>query len=175
MDNRLCSIEGCERVHMAKGYCELHYGRLRRTGDPMKVRKTHEPTFCTIPGCDRKHAGHGYCLLHYRRFMKYGDPLHLEVEKHGMSGTPEYTTWRGMVNRCHRTSYREFRYYGGRGITVCDEWRHSFLQFYKDMGPKPFRRATIDRVDNNKGYSPNNCRWVSQKVNNENRRRNGET
>ena len=80
---------------------------------------------------------------------------------HGMCGTSEYEIWKGIKKRCCVEDYIEFPQYGGRGITMCDEWKESFEAFYRDMGPRPSPEHSIDRRDNNKGYSKENCRWAT--------------
>jgi hypothetical protein len=76
-----------------------------------------------------------------------------------------------MNKRCHNPRDRNYHHYGGRGIFVCDEWRHDPERFFLDMGEKP-EGGTLDRIDNNKGYSKDNCRWVSMLVQQNNRRNN---
>lgn len=88
---------------------------------------------------------------------------------HGMSGTREYNIWRHMIDRCINPNSNKYSYYGERGITVCSEW-YLFDNFIRDMGVIPEGKTSIDRIDNNKGYYKENCRWADAKIQGSNRR-----
>jgi hypothetical protein len=88
---------------------------------------------------------------------------------HGMSKSSEYRIWQLMIERCRTPNNPAYPRYGGRGIFVCERWLESFENFYADMGPRP-PGLQLDRENNDKGYSKNNCRWTTYKINNSNRR-----
>lgn len=87
----------------------------------------------------------------------------------GSFGTKEYNSWRAMLNRCFNPNTKYYERYGGRGITVCDQWRRSFATFLADVGKAPSPKHSIDRIDNDGNYEPGNCRWVTQAEQNKNR------
>ncbi len=93
-------------------------------------------------------------------------------KRHGLSRTPEYRAWQTMRLRCIEPKHAAYPSYGGRGITVCDSWVDDPAAFLADMGPKPSEAHELDRRDNDKGYTPENCRWVLRSVNDRNRRSN---
>lgn len=92
------------------------------------------------------------------------------TRKHGLSRTPEYRAWQTMRLRCFVPTNSAYADYGGRGITVCDRWMDSPQAFLADMGPKPSPAHELDRIDNDRGYEPGNCRWVTRSENDRNRR-----
>jgi len=81
-------------------------------------------------------------------------------ELHGMSKEPIYSAWSQMRSRCDLETHKDYKYYGGRGIKVCEEWS-IFTNFYRDMGDKPSDSHSLDRIDNNSNYTPDNCIWTT--------------
>ncbi len=84
--------------------------------------------------------------------------------------TPEYLAWGSMVQRCCNPSNDRYADYGGRGITICDRWRNSPAAFLEDMGPRPSAKHSLEREDNEKGYSKENCVWATSAKQTRNRR-----
>lgn len=97
--------------------------------------------------------------------------------KHGhakpKANTSAYTCWRNMWNRCTNPNIPTYRHYGGRGIRVCDRWL-DFKTFLADMGERPSSKHSIERLNNNLGYTPENCTWATRSQQNSNRRKRSE-
>jgi len=177
-----CSMPGCDRKYHSNGYCAMHKTRMVKHGsatwEPAEKIKT-----CKIPGCAASHFAKGYCRNHYEQKRRNGETIEgtvyqkkenikLKTKRENKRDLPEYKIWDAMIQRCTNENNQSYRKYGGRGIVVCERWRNSFTSFYKDIGPRPFPEAQIDRIDNDGNYEPGNCRWVSSKINNRNKNSN---
>lgn len=146
--NRLevVGYRGKDRHGNAKWLCKCECG-TERVVLGMSLRSGNTKS-C---GCFQRDASVAYNTIH-------------KASKH-----PYYRTWRGIIDRCTNPNSRDYGAYGGRGIGVCDRWKNDFYKFVSDMGEKPTKSHSIDRVNNNEGYSPENCRWATKSTQSKNR------
>jgi hypothetical protein len=128
--------------------CECKCGNKTEKYLISLTRKKYASVSC---GCARKNNTHNY--FYNKEYMQ------------------EYTSWRGMKKRCYNETNASFKHYGARGIKVCERWFNSFENFLEDVGPKPAKDFSIDRIDVNGNYEPGNVRWADAETQAQNRRK----
>ena len=95
---------------------------------------------------------------------------HCSQRKHGLAGSDIYNIWIHIKRRCNDPSYPTYHNYGGRGIMVCERWQRSVAAFASDMGKRPSKKHSVDRINNDGNYEPSNCRWATSRQQLANRR-----
>jgi len=169
-----CSVDKCSTNNFCKQMCQKHYVRYLRYGDVNYISKVanYNGENCRYKGCSDPIRAKGLCNTHWTRLNRRGElgPVEKESFRHNLSFHPLYSTWEGMIARCYRKTSKAYKNYGGRGITVCIEWRN-FAVFLEDMGEKPGSQYSLDRIDNDGNYCKINCKWSTWEEQASNRRK----
>jgi len=150
----------------------LKFGRLSVLAmESQKNRRTYWTCICE---CGNKTIGRSDQITSGKKTSCgcYGAEMRKKANiTHGKSRTNEYKIWGRMNDRCSNKNDKSYSSYGGRGIHVCSRWK-DFSEFFHDMGVRPAGGYTLERIDNDKGYNPDNCAWATRKTQQNNTRRN---
>lgn len=127
--------------------------------------KSHASLWECICDCGRLYVAIGSVLTRdnthscgCRRFENFADSM----RTHGMARTDEHKIWCGIKKRCFNPKCDSYPHYGGRGITMCKKWLDSFQEFHNDVGDRPSKKHSLDRINNNGHYEPGNVRWATR-------------
>lgn len=176
-----CITDGCEKKTIARSLCKYHYERNKRLNIidsfPREL-PSYKGVSCSVDGCDDKAKCKSYCNRHYCSSRRRQDPSKVgkrreytgDLRKHEL-----YSIWDGMKQRTCNPNNAAYSNYGGRGIRVCNRWKQSCLAFIADMGERPSNNHSLDRIDNDGDYTPDNCRWATKSQQQLNRRARGKS
>lgn len=168
--NLFCSVT-CNRENQSIDITNKRFGKLlviKKSGYGFIGKKRMESWEC-LCDCGTKKSILGVYLK--KGYTKSCGCATLE-KSYGQTKNIAYCTWRGMIDRCYNIKHEKYLSYGGRGIKVYNKWVESFKNFIDDMGERPSRKYTLDRINNNGNYEPSNCRWATSVQQSRNKRNN---
>lgn len=199
----ICSVDGCSNPSKARGWCDKHWSRWRKFGDPEAEVRSPTPILgqkfgrlsplldtgkrkqgqavwlcncdcgnvCEVQSGNLRSGNTKSCGCLNSEKRKTSSLRHGEFKDGTQS--PEWTTWWSMISRCKYPSTYAYPWYGGKGIKVCDRWlgENGFSNFLADMGRRPGKGWSIDRIDPSGDYEPSNCRWLTTSENSSRARR----
>ncbi len=166
-----CRFKKCKKKYYGRGYCKMHWLRWRKWGDASIVKhhfKTPELIKAKLKRCSvcRKTKPYAEFNKNKSTIDKYQDNCRDCIKKNNLRIKKRfnglYATWQSMKKRCSNPKCKAYKYYGGRGITVCKIWRDSFQTFFNWAKDKHKRGLEIDRINNDGNYEPSNCRFVTR-------------
>lgn len=170
-----CKVEGCEKTEYIKdgrryglirGMCPIHYWRVKvyNNTEHKRVYIQKEKKVCIVDGCESIVAAKGLCSKHRGRLINNGDVNKVKaVVGEDRNKNPLYFLYTNIKTRCYNKKCKAYKYYGGRGIVMCSDWlgHTGFNNFLRDMGERPSIKHSVERIENDKGYCGDNCRWAT--------------
>ena len=171
---RICNLNHCNNRFHSKGLCSKHYRQHLKHGRLTPELEVKEKlTNCKIPSCNKIDTiVNGFCRKHYTQIRTHKELRpDSEIECHGLANTAEYQLWSNIKERCFNKKSKDYKFYGGRGVTMSNEFKNSFKTFYDHIGRRPSKKFSLDRIDNNGNYERGNLRWATKSQQAINRRK----